>query len=327
MAGKSGERVSDDDGARGPRRPRASAKRSARPKAAANGAPPTPIEGAAKRSTAPRRSADVEDGERSSITFRPLPVVAAVDGSAICQFLATEAPDGSIGPALRIVDPSHRCVALSDPVAQSPQQQHLVCLSSSHVDCPRYLRGVLLAGMPPPKPERQPVSPAILGATLVLLAAIAASFGFLAVRGNIDLTAATSTTPPVTVLPSASVAPSVAAAASPSATSSASASAVASPSPTATPAATPAPTPVPTPARTPAPTPRPTPRPTSDRFAVLTRCPSTPNCWIYSIRSGDNLHSIANWFGVNYDRMIAMNPHLRRPIVPGEQLRIPTPTR
>ena len=327
MAGKSGERVSDDDAARGPRRARGSAKRSARPKAAENGADPTAAEAAGRRSAAPRPAADTEDGERSSITFRPLPVVAAVDGSAICQFLATEAPDGSIGPALRVVDPSHRCVALSDPVAQSPQQQHLVCLSSSHVDCPRYLRGVLLAGMPPPKPERQPVSPAILGATLVLLAAIAASFGFLAVRGNIDLTASTSTAPPAVVVPSASVAPSVAAAATASATSSATASAVASASPSPTPAATPAPTPVPTPVRTPTPTPRPTPRPTSDRFAVITRCPSTPNCWIYSIRSGDNLRSIANWFGVSYDRMIAMNPNLRRPIVPGEKLRIPTPTR
>ncbi|HEY8437990.1 MAG TPA: LysM peptidoglycan-binding domain-containing protein [Candidatus Limnocylindrales bacterium] len=266
-----------------------------------------------------------EAPEGSSITFRPLPVVAAADASAICQFLATQAPDGSIGPPLRTVDPSHRCVALSDPVAQSPQQQHLVCLSAGHVDCPRYLRGVLLAGMPPPRPERQPVSPAIVGATLVLLGAIAASFGFLAVRGNIDLVASTSTTPPVAALPSHSVpspalslvSPSVAVAATPTP----------APSVSAPPSATPQPTPARTPAPTPVPTPRSTPRPTSDRFAVLTKCPSTPDCWIYVIRSGDNLRSIANWFGVSYDRMLAMNPNLRRPIVAGEQLRIPTPTR
>ena len=311
MAGKSGERVSDDDRARGPRRARGSAKRSTRPRAADVADATGPVGEAAP--------------EGSSITFRPLPVLADVDASAICQFLATQAPDGSMGPPLRVVDPSHRCVALSDPVAQSPQQQHLVCLSSGHVDCPRYLRGVLLAGMPPPKPERQPVSPAIVGATLVLLAAIAASFGFLAVRGNIDLAASTSTVAPVAIAPSASVAASAPIqVASPSLAVSPSAVATATPTPT--PSPTPDPTPTAAPV-TPAPTPAPTPRPTSNRYAVLTKCPSTPDCWVYVIRSGDNLNSIANWFGVSYSRMMAMNPNLRRPIVPGEHLRIPTPTR
>jgi LysM repeat protein len=60
---------------------------------------------------------------------------------------------------------------------------------------------------------------------------------------------------------------------------------------------------------------------------VLTKCPSTPDCWIYVIRAGDNLTSIANWFGVSFDRVIAMNPGLSRPIHAGDQLRIPTPTR
>jgi hypothetical protein len=45
------------------------------------------------------------------------------------------------------------------------------------------------------------------------------------------------------------------------------------------------------------------------------------------IRAGDNLTSIANWFGVDFDEMIAMNPNLRRPIHTGDKLRIPTPTR
>ena len=60
---------------------------------------------------------------------------------------------------------------------------------------------------------------------------------------------------------------------------------------------------------------------------MLTECPVTPNCWVYVIRSGDNLVSIANWFGVNYDRMRAMNPRLRVPIHTGDRLLIPTPTR
>jgi LysM domain len=217
---------------------------------------------------------------------------------------------------------------MAEPVAQSPQQQHLVCLTSGHVDCPRYLRGVLFAGAPPALQRKETVSPAVVGAVLLLLGAIAASFGFLAVRGSFELPVPTATPPTVAALPSASIAivpsisippPSVVPSTDPTS----------SPTPTAspTPSPTPHPTLAPTSAPTPKPTPNATPRPTSDRFAVLTKCPSTPDCWIYVIRSGDNLNSIANWFGVSYNRVLAMNPGLTRPIHAGEQLRIPTPTR
>jgi hypothetical protein len=262
-----------------------------------------------------------------STPFRAALPVAAPEPTAICRFLASEEPDGTLGPPLGVVDPRHRCVAMTEAVAQSPQQQHLVCLTSGHVDCPRYLRGVLFAGAPPVPARREPVSRAVIGATLVLLGAIAASFGFLAVRGNFDLPVATPTPGQVAAvpsatplrLPSASVAiPSPSVDPTPSVAPSAS-----EPPPSVEPSATPVPTPVPTPR----PTPKPTPRPTSDRFAVLTACPSTPNCWIYVIRSGDNLTSIANWFGVSYNRVIKMNPGLARPIHAGEKLRIPTPTR
>lgn len=274
-----------------------------------------------KRRTRGSRAA----GTVPAAPFRTVPVAAPLDPPALCQFLASERPDGTIGPPLAFVDPRNRCIALTDPVAQSPQQQHLVCLTAAHVDCPRYLRGVLLAGTPPPRARREPVSPAVIAATLVLLGAIAASFGFLLSHRSFDLVAANESPPVVAVLPSATTAapsPSItlpsASVSSPASTPSASL-AVVTPEPSTPPPATPAPTPPATPA--------PTPRPTSDRFAVLTRCPSTPDCWIYVIRSGDNLTSIANWFGVSYDRMMAMNPGLRRPIQPGEQLRIPTPTR
>lgn len=265
----------------------------------------------------------------SPAPFRTVPIAAPLDPPALCQFLASERPDGSIGPPLAFVDPRNRCIALTDPVAQSPQQQHLVCLTAAHVDCPRYLRGVLLAGTPPPRARREPISPAVIGATLVLLGAIAASFGFLAVRGSFDLAVANQSPPPVAVLPSSSapVGPS------PSIALPSASVALTSPAPSpdaSVPVATPEPSSAPptaTPAVTPRPTPTPTARPTSDRFALLTRCPSTPDCWIYVIRAGDNLRSIANWFGVSYDRMLAMNPNLKRPIHAGEQLRIPTPTR
>jgi len=267
-------------------------------------------------------------GSRAAATasptpFRTVPVAAPLDPPALCQFLASEKPDGTVGPPLAFVDPRNRCIALTDPVAQSPQQQHLVCLTAAHVDCPRYLRGVLLAGTPPPRPRREPISPAVIGATLVLLGAIAASFGFLAVRGSFDLAAANESPSAVALVPSATA--SAATASSVPVSPSAAVGPSVSVSP---PEASSAPPPASaTPAPTPRPTAAPTARPTSDRFALLTRCPSTPDCWIYVIRSGDNLRSIANWFGVSYDRMLAMNPNLKRPIQPGEQLRIPTPTR
>jgi hypothetical protein len=257
----------------------------------------------------------------ASAPFSPAPPEAAPAESAICRFLVSEADDGMIGPAIPAVDPANRCIALTVPKPQFPQQQHLVCLTAGHVDCPRYLRGVLVEGSAPATSPREPISRPVVGAALVLLAAVAASFGFLAVRGGFDLAVSTSPAPAIALLPSSSVAgaASVAPTAEPTAS--------VEPSPSLEPSPSVAISPSPTVAPTPRPTPRPTPAPTSDRFALLTRCPSTPNCWIYVIRAGDNLRSIANYFGVDYNRMLAMNPNLRIPIHPGDHLRIPTPTR
>jgi hypothetical protein len=247
--------------------------------------------------------------------FRPTADPSLPDARGVCPFLAVEWSDGARLSPLARPDPANQCMALGDAEPQSDRQQELVCLTATHVNCPRYVHGVLLAGASSPKPTRQPVSTAVIGSALVLAAALAASFGFLIVRGGFDvpssspggslLAAASTASPPPA--PSATVAPAI------------------TPSPSPTPTATP--TLSPTPSPTPVPTARPTPAPTSDRYAVLTRCPSTPNCWIYTIRAGDNLRSIANWFGVSYTRMRAMNPGLAVPIRPGVKLRIPTPTR
>ena len=260
-----------------------------------------------------------------SSPFSPAPPTPPPDEPSICQFLAAPNPDGTFGPPVPDVDPSNHCTAVGEPVPQFPQQQHLVCLTAAHVDCPRYLRGVLLAGVPPP-PAREPISPAVIGSALVLLAAIAASFGFLAIRGGFDLAVATASPQLIAVAATPTVAPSIAIEPSATPTEAPTATPPAMPSPTSAPTPAPTPTSSPTPPLTPA-TPKPTPAPTSDRFALLTRCPSTPDCWIYTIRSGDNLRSIANYFGVSYDRVLAMNPNLRRPIHAGDKLRIPTPTR
>ena len=265
--------------------------------------------------------------ERSSGPFRlDSGSDIAVPGSA-CRFLVGQDPDGTLRPASSLVDPAHRCVALGDAVAQSSRQQELVCLDSGHVNCPRYLRGILLAATPPPPPPRASVSPAVIGAALVLVAALAASFGFLAIRGGFGVTLAIHA-------PSAAVAspPSPSAVATVEGPPSPSPDGRSSPSPTPLATASPsaAPTPPVTPPATATPRPAtPTPAPPSNRFAYLTPCPSTADCWIYVVRSGDNLRSIANYFGVSYERILAMNPTITDPttIYAGQRLRIPTPTR
>lgn len=238
--------------------------------------------------------------------------------AAICPFLVAESDRSELGPPVALADPANRCIALGEPVPQSSRQQELVCLTGSHVNCPRFLRGTLIGAPAPAPPAREPISPAVIGAALVLAAALAASFGFLVVRGGFDV---------ALVSPDPS---GLLAVARPSSPAPAGASPTSSlvPPPSGVPPS-PSPTVVPGPSTPVPPTPAPTPRPTSDRFALLTRCPSTPGCWIYVIRSGDNLRSIANWFGVSYERVLAMNPSIGDPatVRPGFRLRIPTPTR
>jgi hypothetical protein len=241
----------------------------------------------------------------------------------VCPFLRS-AHDGGLGAPIESPDARNRCAALRDVVPQSLRQQELVCLSSGHVSCPRYLRGSTVA-VETPVPvvrARRTLSPAILGSMLLVVMAFSASMAFVLARGGLELSggfpAVGASPSPTTV---AAVTPSPAAA-TPAPT--------ASPSPPPTPSATPPATPTPTPGPTPEPTAAPTlvPAPTSSRYALLTACPDAARCWIYRVRSGDNLFSIANYFGVSLDSIYDRNPWVRQSgLRAGQELRLPPPTR
>jgi LysM repeat protein len=247
----------------------------------------------------------------------------------VCPFFRAVDDTGSYWPPIEAPDVTNRCIAIGLPKPQSARQQELVCLGSGHVNCPRYLRGALGVVRPASAGVRRSPSTPVAVSALALVLAAATSVGFLLVRGGLSLPIA-SLDPNVVAV--ASVAPSPSPTATPvppSPSPSPSPSPFPSPSPSAAPSATSAPTPAPT--ATPEPTPEPTrePAPTSDRYALLDRCPNTPNCWIYTVRSGDNLVSIVNWFGVSYDRVLRMNPQIGDPttIRKGDKIKLPPPTR
>jgi LysM repeat protein len=57
-------------------------------------------------------------------------------------------------------------------------------------------------------------------------------------------------------------------------------------------------------------------------------CPGAARCWIYRVRAGDNLFSIANYFGVSLDSIYDRNPWARtQGLRAGQELRLPPPTR
>ena len=226
----------------------------------------------------------------------------------------------------------------SEPVPQSLRQQELVCLTSGHVNCPRYLRGAMTVAKPLDRvPAARIVTPAIAGSVLALIGCLP-PVGRVRRRqrradpdGGRDRPVRPARSwarsrpprrprrprPRRRSPPRRPRRPQRRRRARPRREPDAHAEPDRAPSPTPSPAST----------ATPAPTPKPTAKPSSSRYALLKPCPGTPDCYIYVVRSGDNLFSIANYFGVPLTTVKALNPWTADGLKAGRGLRIPPPTR
>jgi len=245
---------------------------------------------------------------------------AARDQPWVCPFLHADAR-GSLTDAIRWPDEANRCTALGDAAPQSLRQQEYACLASAHVNCPRFVRGVHLMAEPraPATGAGLRLTPAVIAALVVLAASFALSVGFVVANGGMNLPAVPTGSPEAAVA-SIGAGPSASPASSPSPR----------PEPTPNPspaasveAATATPTVAPT-----APPASPSARPSSDRYALLEPCPDAPDCWVYTVREGDNLVSIAGYFGVPFETVTERNPWTETTqLVAGQELRLPPPTR
>lgn len=265
---------------------------------------------------------------------------------SICPFLRRDAGGALLAPGGMPAD-DNTCVAIGAPRLQSQRQQELVCLREAHSDCPRYQRGALVAA-PAGPPRHAPAVPrSTLAALLILVLSAGISFGFVVQRGGIAMPVAGGSPVPASGAVVAQESPDAtgvpveteaALATGPGGDPSSSASAIAagsldpsppqeaSPAPTASP--TPLPTPSPIPTATASPKPRPTATPTSTRYKLLVPCPDKKSCYIYTVHSGDNLFSIAKYFGHPLSTIYAWNPQYpARRLRVGDPIRMPPPTR
>jgi len=240
----------------------------------------------------------------------------------VCPFLRSVDDRERVGPPIEAPGVPNRCAALDEAVPQSLRQQELVCLTTAHVNCPRYLRGAVVTPdtSPPGVGGTPTITPAMFGALALLAAAFAFSIVFTFVRGGLDLAAggvtesAAPSSSAIAGVPTSarSVAPSLDVSAVPTVAPSPVEVLAATPEPSAIPAATPAPTAI----------------PRSSRYALLTACPAKPDCWLYRVRPGNNLYSIAHYFGVPLATVQALNPWTKTSVLKaGRDLILPPPTR
>ncbi len=271
-------------------------------------------------------------------TTRPEPPVFDTAGRSpdpsVCPFLRRDF-DGTLVAPASVPGVEQTCVAIGAPRLQSLRQQELVCLRAAHADCPRYLHGATAAAA-----ERSRLLPQVPAATiaalLILVLSAALSFGFVVQRGGIGMPVVEGPSPAVAAL--ASISPRASGPApqptlvptnEPDPTASSPEAPGVTPAPATEPTPEPNAVPTPTPSPSVKPTRKPAATPKSDRYAVLKPCPDRKKCFIYTVRSGDNLFSIANWFGHSMATIYAWNPKYANGgrLRTGDQMRMPPPTR
>jgi hypothetical protein len=171
--------------------------------------------------------------------------------------------------------------------------------------------GATLAGVP----RARVLALAVLALAVLVAAAGSLRPGGLLIAGLGSPTPTERPAPSPTPGPTPSTLPSVGPSPSPSPTL--------APSPTLRPSIEASPSPLPA-----SPSPSPSPSPTSDRYALLEPCPDRPDCYIYTVRPGDNLWSIGNYFGVPLATIYELNPWARTTgLRAGQKLVLPPPTR
>lgn len=276
---------------------------------------------------------DVAQAAAADLPSRFRPRSAAAGSSpASCQFLRSVGADGRLSEAQNMAVSTHRCAAFGDPLPLSLSQQELVCLQRAHVSCPRYVRGILLAGENQPAPaevEHQSGRDSLLtlvGVGLVILAIgvfITTLLGLPPLAGGSQA----SQSPLAAASASRSAAASAEPIAAPTAQVTSSAAATAASTAAATAAGTARSTP--TLAPTPAAGSSWPPGATASRMSRVVPCTGQANCYVYTVGPGDRLSFIADYFGVGLDAIWQLNPWLGGSgnIKVGDQLKIPPPTR
>ncbi len=109
----------------------------------------------------------------------------------VCPFLRAADAKDVLGAPIESPDTANRCAALADAVPQSLRQQELVCLTSAHINCPRYMRGAVVVSEPARIANvTRSVKPVTAGALVAFGLAFLVSVGFVVANGGLVLSGA-----------------------------------------------------------------------------------------------------------------------------------------